>query len=80
MGLPHPPAPLDTVSHLGAALFALSDGKDGDPMLSLTKEVKRKRPNPGTPLSTRLQRTELPVWMELLRKRRSRRLTPESGC
>jgi hypothetical protein len=67
MGEPNVRAPLDTASHLTAALLDLYAGKV-DPMLTPTKEG-RGTGHPGVALSTALQRIYMPAAMELLMAR-----------
>jgi hypothetical protein len=80
MGEPNVRAPLDTITHLDAALVDLYDNKV-DPMLAPTPEEKKVRPgHPGLSLSTALQRIDLPVAMELLMMARGPKLRPEQAA
>jgi hypothetical protein len=77
MGEPHVRAPLETASHLTAALLDLSAGKV-EPMLAPTKEGHGTG-HPGVPLSTALQRIYMPAAMELLMAR-DPKLKPERAA
>jgi hypothetical protein len=80
MGEPNVRTPLDTVSHLTAAILDLYAGKI-DPMLVPSREEKEERGagHPGLALSTALQRIDIPVAMELLMAR-DPKLKPERAA